>query len=471
MAKGPSLYNDLPSLDPAKKAGDDLNSAIQGALEDDHVVILDEKIKERLVTQEGEVPDTEPKEEAERIEAALARTGSRILEHETDRNGIRLLIFTKDETIPQSGSIAEKRILELADTFSEVHVVTLTMRAKDGHDTLRIADNVWVYNTQSTYWWKMGFDAYRIANEQLTFAGGFRADVILAEDPFESGVAACFIADRYERPFQVHVTDDFYDPAFKERDDHNSLRVFMANYVLKRVDCVRTKSTSLRNQIVGEYPELHDFTEVLPTYHNLSVWRDLTPAFSLRERYPHFKFIMLHVSAMQSRSHSIEVVSGVAPILKRYPTVGLVIVGNGPLRSALEKQVIGLGIQNQVEFEPTPNEVISHMKSANILIHLSEDPEEDETILQAAAVRLPMITNTEGLAGELFTEGESAFMCANADPTCVSMRINTFLNENESRARFGLNAQEIVFERIEQDYGAYLDAYRGSIERCMAVGS
>ncbi len=472
MAKGSNFYKDLPSLDPAHAAGQDLNSAIQGGHETDHVVILDEKLKElQLEKERGPVEEAKAIEEEERVEASLARTGSRILEHESNRNGIRLLIFTKDWTITQKGSITERRVLELAQAFSEIHIVVLTLWNGENGGAVRVADNVWVYSTRSKHWWKMGFDAYHIAKEQLTFAGGFRADIILAEDPFESGAAAYYIAERNGRALQIQVLEDFYDPVFKEQDEHNGLRIFLANFVIKRADSVRTKSGFLRDRIVAEYPELKEYVEVLPFYHNLHVWRDLQPTFDLHDRYPQFKFIMLHVSAMQTKSHTSEVISGAAPILKQYPTVGLVVVGSGPLRSALEKQVIALGIQNQVEFEPTPSEIVSHMKTANILIHLSEDPEEDETVLQAAAVRLPMITGTSGLAAELFVDGESVCMCAGTDPTCVSVKINKYLNENESRSRFALTAQEIVFERIEQDYGAYIDAYREGIERSLVVVS
>jgi glycosyltransferase involved in cell wall biosynthesis len=312
-----------------------------------------------------------------------------------------------------------------------------------------------------------GFDAYRIANEQLTFAGGFRADIVIAEDPFESALVARFIADKYSRPFQIHLIEDIYDPEFHDHDPHNALRLHILPFTMKHAGCVRTASEYLKEKVIAEYPILTEHTEALPLYYNLEVWRDMTPSMSLKERYPQFKFIILHVSHMDARSHTTEVVHGAAPLLRMYPTIGLVIVGNGPFRPAIEKQVIALGIHSQVEFEPVPDEVISHMKSANVLIHLSEDPDEDTVILEAAAVKLPIIASTANIAGTLLKDGDSAFLCNGADPACVSYRLKAFLNDNLSRTRFAMNAQETVFERIEQDYFAYLNAYRNSIERCV----
>jgi glycosyltransferase involved in cell wall biosynthesis len=352
--------------------------------------------------------------------------------------------------------------------FAEIHVIILNEAAEATVPTVRLSDNVWLYSTESVHWWKIGFDAHRIAREQLTFAGGFRADIIVAEDPFESGAAAHFIAEKYDRPLQVHVLEDIYDPEFKERDEHNVWRLFLAHFVLSRADCIRTVSDFVRTRIADEHPHLAEFTETLPVYYNLEAWRDMTPTINLKERYPQFKFIVLHVSSMHAKSHTGEVVQGLAPILRLYPTIGLVIVGNGPLRSSLEKQVIALGIHAQVEFEPVPDEIVSHMKSANILIHLSEDPNDDPIVLEAATVKLPMIASTASIAGTLFKDSESAFLCASADPACVSYHTKAFLNDNQARARLAMNAQESVFERIEQDYMAYLLAYRSSIERAAA---
>lgn len=474
MAKGPSMF-DLPSLDPSVSATEDLDKAIESAnadtLNDGSITVLDEKIKERDDAKQinVEVALKEDNDEMkEQVDVRDARTGQHILEHESNRNGIRLLILTRDATIAIQGSLAERRILALSQVFSEIHIIILGVNEGNDDASLRIAENVWFYRTSSHFWWKMGFDAYRIANEQLTFAGGFRADIILAEDPFESGVTGYYLAKRHERPLQIHVLEDFYDPVFKEQDTHNYLRIYMAEFSLKRADTIRTKSEYLLEEITALYPRLKDHTEVLPLYHNLEAWRDHTPLFSLHERYPQFKFIMLCISAMQNRSHTAEIIAGAAPLLHQYPTIGLIIVGSGPLRSALEKQAIALDVHNQIEFEPTPNEYISHMKSANILIHLSEDTEEDDVVMAAAAVRLPIIGGTRGLAGDLFINDETAQLCENTDATCVSNKINHYLNSNQTRVQCALNAQEVIFDRIEQDYGAYLDAYRESIERALA---
>jgi glycosyltransferase involved in cell wall biosynthesis len=469
----PDPYSDIPDLDPSRKARAHLNDLIDRGEGHEDIVILDERIQAREAERATET--NEMLEEAviavpearEEVLAREARQASPLLETHSERDSVRLLIFTKNIAYRQLGSLPQKRLVELSGLFAEIHVIILSEIGDEPEATVRLTDNVWLYSTESTSWWKSCFDAYRIANEQLVFAGGFRADIVIAEDPFESGVAAYFIAHKYNRPFQVHVLEDIYEPDFKERDPHNVWRLMAAPHVLKRSTCIRTNSEYLRTRVTERHPEHGDRIETLPLYYNLEAWRDTTPTVNLKERYPQFKFIILHISSMSARSHTIEVLHGAAPLLRMYPTIGLVVVGNGPYRLAVEKQVLALGIQSQVAFEPISDEIISYMKSSNVLVHLSEDPEEDTTILEAAAVKLPIIATNSGIAGTLLTDGESAFLCNGADPACVSYRLKSFLNDNLSRTRFAMNAEEAVFERIEQDYMAYLTAYRASVERCV----
>jgi len=474
MAAPRDPYSDIPSLDPSRRATDDLNKHIdEGGLDTD-IVILDEKIGARIAEREQleeslpvESVDSSP-QAPEEILARDARQAAPILETYSDRDSVRLLIFTQNKAITQLGSLAQRKLIELSGLFAEIHVIILSeIGDEDVSPAVRLTDNVWMYMTESSSWWKTGFDAYRIANEQLVFAGGFRADVIIAEDPFESGIVGHFVAKKYDRPFQVHILEDIFDEGFAAKDPHNGIRMHVLKYVIGKADCVRVRSEYLKRRILESHAALQDRIEVLPLYYNLESWRDMKPTLDLKERYPQFKFIILHISGMTARSHTLEVVSGAASLLRMYPTIGLVIVGSGPLRAAIEKQVIALGIFGQVEFEPMPEEVISHMKSANVLVHLSEDPEEDAVILEAASVKLPIIASAKNIAGTLLVHNESGFLCPLADATCVQYHLKAFLNDNLSRTRFAMNAEEVVFERIEQDYKAYLDAYRSSVERCI----
>jgi len=447
-------------IDPSNRATEQLNSIMRSELSS-------VASAETAISPEGVI--TEDASAGERILVTEARKEAPIVPISNSRARARLLLVTKDATVLNEGSQSQRRILDMRGCFLEIHVVVLNRRLPRTEDLpiVRLSENVWFYPTNSTSWWRLVYDGYKMGESQLVFSAGFRADVIVAEDLFEAGLAGWFLSKKYNRPFQLHIYEDFFEEEYIESQEHPALYEWSVDYLLKRVLSVRTKTERVRQTIIGEYPKLESVTEILPSYYNLDSWRDIAPTINLHEKYPRFKFILFHISSMRAPSHSYDVIRGASKILRRYATVGLVIVGNGPLRHMLERQAIALGLEKQIEFESYTPDVLSYMKTANVYMHLSEDGSEDEFLLQAAVAKLPIIANKKGIAETLFVDGESACLCAPEDVSCISDGINRYLNENQDRTRFGIGASEAVFDRIEQDYGAYLESYAQSVERCM----
>lgn len=384
---------------------------------------------------------------------------------------LRLLFFTQDTSVLEVGTPTATRMIDLQTLFAEVHVVLLNYASKKQEARIvRLGEAVWVYATHSTSWWHLSIDAYKTARAQMSFGGGFRADVIIAEDVFEAGLAGYRIARAHKRPFHIHVYEDFYDESYIENHRHPALYTMISEYVLKKATTVRTK-TDFQKEAVQALCGNEADVGILPAYFDLALWRASPLVFDLHERYPKFKFIILHVTSMHASTNSHDVLLGVSSVLRAYPTVGLVIVGNGPLRSQLERQAIALGLEKSIVFEPTPDDVCSHIKSANMFIHHATDSADDDALLCAATVGTPIVSVTSGIGGRLFVDGESAHLCPLHDIACMTRGINRLLNDHYTRTQFALRAYESVSERIEQDYRAYLEAYASSIQRSLAVES
>jgi glycosyltransferase involved in cell wall biosynthesis len=367
----------------------------------------------------------------------------------------------------QSNSPGVKHVSELAEMFAEVHVIVLTEGRGRLMEIKRIGEYAWVYQTDSRSWWRTIFDARRVARKQLMFGEGFRADVVVGADPFEAGLAAHLIAKHYKRPLQVHVNDDFFYAGFKDAAPENSWRLTIADFVLKRAECVRTTSAYIQNRLLERYKKLRGKIELLPVFYDLSAWTSAPISFDLRKEYPQFKFILLHVSNMNGLAHTEEVVDGLYYLLKQYKTMGLVIVGDGERRGELAKRILGYELQNQIVFGSPDTDILSCMKSAQVLIHTSEDPSQDELVLKAAASGLPIVCGDRGLASEFFIDEQSILLCPLGNPSCFGEKVNRLLNENRLRQQLSINARDVVFDSIEQDYQTYLAAYRAAIEGCL----
>lgn len=447
-------------FDPAARAAAELNAA----LKEEDIVIA------RTPDAAGgsTVPPTDDAAAASRIPISQARAAPPVLSPEQYvPEGLRLLLFCQDDAIARQGSAADIHLREIAGLFGEVHVIVMRRGKRRRRDTERRGDNLWIYYTSAATWWLSIFNARRLALDELGFARHFHADLIVAYDPFEAGAAALLTARKFNRPLLVHVRDDLFSRQFVKRQEDNEWRRLIARYVLPRATCARTNSTYLRNRLVEAYPDKEATIETLPVYYRLDAWRDAHAPFSLKERYPQFTFTVVHLSAFDEQSHTDIAIEGVAPLFRRYPRVGMFVLGEGKRRRGIEKRVAALGIEAQVVFEDIPSDLTPYMKGANVFLHTSEAPDHEEYLLHAAAAGAPIVSLVEGLAGELFIDDNSALLCPLDSPPCFAQKINKLLNENVLRKSISLNARDTVFERIEQDYGSYLASYKASIERCL----
>ena len=431
------LFTEEAQFDPSQRAG--------GIL--DHV--LDESSE---ITQQK-------KEIEASVEAELQR--KRIVVEESQRVRSRILFITRDQSVFEENSIIQGYFKNLGEVFDEVHVIVLSA-VKRSTKTLRLASKVWVYPTSSKYFLSQPFQAYKTAKNQLQFTDGFRPDIVVALDAFESGIAGYFIAKHFKRSFQLHITEDFYTPTFKEEDTHNSWRLQFAGFIMKRAASVRVHTDTLKKKILERYPKIEDLS-LLPRYFNIQETLTKAKTTPKENLYPQFAFTVLFVGALDKDSTLFRTIDAVRAVL-RTPSIGLVVIGTGSNKEEFKTRAQILGIDSQVLFKPMTSDIVEHMQSADVLMCTDVRSESEEVMMKAAAVGLPMILAHTALRDDLFTDEENSFLCDPEDTACFSEKLVKFLNTNALRTQFAQNARDIVQTRIEEDPALYRLALRDSIE-------
>lgn len=467
MPERDGKYINPETLDPARRAEMGVSAAAEAMIDvSEDVVIVDDKL--RAKEEERILRAEEAKAEAEDVTVVTKeRTAAPVIEVASTRNNARLLVLTRDVSIFVEGSAALYHVEELSNMFAEVHVIVLNESKLGRFEKKRVSERLWIYPTNSMAWFLTPFDAKKVAKQELTFGGTFRPDIVLAKDVFEAGYAGRMIAKKHKRAFQVHASDDFFDPYFKDADKRNNWRLIMAGSVLKQALSLRTPSEYLKSRIEEKYPHLAGQVALLPIFYNLDAWAAAPALFDVRARYPEFRFILLHISNMNELAHTDVAIDGLFYILRQYPTIGLVIVGDGPQLDKLVKTVFDYELQNQIVFETPDIDVLSLMRSAQLLIHTSEEGQQEEIVLKAATVGLPIVAGSRGVVAELFVDEESILICPVDSPPCFGEKVNRLLNENQLRIKLAMNARDTVFASIEQDYGTYMAVYQANIEQCL----
>lgn len=446
-------------IPPEERAARGLTAALSRTDTDEdvaeQVTLVDETLKARRA------------EAVQRENEQVDSTGAAPEQAQPEREKLRVLVVTADTALFTAHSGAEAEYAALAGYLDELHIIVLTFRDGASYAPRRVGQNVWVYPTGSRSPLFALYDAYALARKQMAFAAGFRADLIVATDPFEAGLAAYAIGKRHDRPFQLQIFVNPFDAEYLRSEKGNKWRVFGAQFVIPRADCVFVRSKRIQTALERRYRAVAPRITLVPPFHNLSLFKDAAPSFDLHGRYPQFKFIVLVIAPLDAHSRVDFAIDACAPTLLRYPTIGLVIVGEGPLRAQLERQAARSNLQGRIVFESDPGDLISHMKSANLFLNVSSDEEHDALLAAAAAAGLPVLTVAGATASALFEDGVNAFICPENDMVCLQARIGEFLNDNHLRATFSINARSQVFAMMDQDIESYRKAFVESLKSCV----
>lgn len=389
------------------------------------------------------------------------RAAKRILAADSGRSMSRVLFITRQTTYFEPASKDMKTMLSLAAYFDEVHILVLTPGVRKER-TERFADNLWVYQVHASFWWQLPWAARSKAHEQLSFTDGFRPDLVVALDPFESGLAAQLIGKKFNRAVQVQVHERFTSTAFKNAAPANTWRVRLARYVIRRSKSVRAGSDKI-HALLQTIVRKNTDVRMLPRFYNFAGFKDAKPSFDIHDRYTDFVFIMLTFGELTADSPLHDVFSAVNTLLHN-PRVGLVVVGDGPAKKLFTEKVELLGIKKNVVFLGQTDDLVSYLKTADVLLETRESRESEELVLRSAAAGLPLIAYATELRSDLFEDGVSASIVEPGDIHTLEKETKHFLNNQTLRIQYRDAAQQIVTQRISEDETTYYRALRDSIE-------
>jgi len=421
-----------------------------------------EDILDHILDETSEVTQQEKKEKLEEVSVKEALKQEGLLKQaESNRMQSRVLFITKNPAVLDSDSIEQAYFKNLGEVFDEVHVI-ITGLKKRSADTVRLASKVWLYPSVSNHFFEQPFDIFATAKQQLQFTDGFRPDIIVALDPFESGVAGHFIARKYKRAFQVQITEDFYLVDFANAQKNNTWRLRFAKYVLKRVKSVRVDTDILKQKIAKRHKKIKDLA-LLPRHFNVQEIIKHTSSESAKDLYAQFSFTILFIGSLSQDSTLFRALDATRKLL-RTPSIGFVVIGDGSAKSEFQERAKILGIANQVIFKPKVDDIAAHMKAADILLCTETNGESEDLVIKAAAVGLPIIMARTPLREDLFTDGIDSFLCEPEDTQGFTHKLLEFLNSNALRTQFTENARDVVVSRIEEDPQQHRFALRDSIE-------
>jgi glycosyltransferase involved in cell wall biosynthesis len=177
---------------------------------------------------------------------------------------------------------------------------------------------------------------------------------------------------------------------------------------------------------------------------------------------PHGAPIVGNVAALAPHKGQKHLVAAAARVVRDLPDTRFVIVGEGELRHALERQIRDLGLERHVVLTGFRDDALGLMKSFDLFAMSSVTEGLGSAMLEAMAAGLAIVGTRAGGIPEAVADGETGLLVPPHDEAALAGAITTLLRDPDRRRAFGRAGRarvETAFS-VEQMVERTLAVYR-----------
>ncbi|MHB0978207.1 MAG: glycosyltransferase [Minisyncoccota bacterium] len=353
-----------------------------------------------------------------------------------EQGELKVLMISSDRKVLEEGSAVRERMKEYGQLVTELHIVLLSNVLKIENSKLKIAENTWVYPTNSSSKWFRSGGAVRLG-KKIVFEKKFvrGKSLITTQDPFECGWAGLKVKNKWRIPLEVQLHTDPFSPYFS--GFLNTVRKWMARRILTRADGIRVVSESLKSFLLSTYSLLPTTINVLPIFIDRERIENARVSFDLHARFG-WHFILLSVARLTPEKNIPMILNVLKKIIEFFPTTGLVIVGAGPEEERLKQEARSKKLEANVAFVGWQEDLASYYKSANMFVQTSFFEGYGLALVEAGLSGLPIVTTAVGIANDL-ENGQDAYICPVGDTEYMFKAIYDLIENNPKRETLRLN--------------------------------
>lgn len=204
-----------------------------------------------------------------------------------------------------------------------------------------------------------------------------------------------------------------------------SWRAKMINrFLLRHIDLVASVSHASKGDIVKLYSFLENRTKVIP----IGIEEDLLKAQSTVKEHT-----VIHIGGFSFEKNHRGVLRIMIPVLRQYPSLKLLLVGDGSLRSEVEALVKDIPERDRIHFLGFRRDAMEILSRSKLLILPSLIEGLPAVILEAMACKVPIVAYNVGGISELIIDGETGRLVEKGDEKAFESSVLDALGDDSSR--------------------------------------
>ncbi len=158
--------------------------------------------------------------------------------------------------------------------------------------------------------------------------------------------------------------------------------------------------------------------------------------------------IILSVMRLSEEKQPILWARAVIEISRRRPDVYFVLIGDGPMRPEVETALQLASVMDRVRLVLQTPEVPAYMRASDLFLLTSRIEGLPNTLIEAQAVGVPVVTTPAGGAAETLSEGKTGLVAPGQSPTAVANACLAILDDDRLCEHMGKTAPEFVRQKF-----------------------
>jgi glycosyltransferase involved in cell wall biosynthesis len=238
---------------------------------------------------------------------------------------------------------------------------------------------------------------------------------------------------------KLDLADRFvYVPLFRKCDQIWFVSELQAGLWMERHAFIAERARVVHNGID---------TAIFDPAHFVEAGKELRGSLGISETMP----LLCSVAGFRhEKLHSV-LIESIRMVQREGLDCGLLLAGAGPTEPAIRRQVSRLGLEKAVFFLGSLADVRPVLAAADCKVLVSAAETFSMAMLEAMAMRVPVITTSVGGAREAIDDGSSGYLVKPGDPGALADRIRRIISDSGLRESMGRAGRAAVTDRFSVD--------------------
>jgi len=341
-----------------------------------------------------------------------------------------------------SGIVATELGKELADRGHEVHFISYAppLRLSQGQS------NTHFHEVQVTTYPLFDHSPYALALavKMAEVAEMYALDLLHCHYAIPHSVSA-YLAKSMLHPKRLPVVTTLHGTDITlVGQDPSYLPI--TRFSIEKSDGITAVSRYLRDATYRTFG-IEKEIAVIYNFVNCDIYQPSTNSELRRSFAPRGEKIVIHVSNFRPVKRTPDVVDVFARVRRELPAV-LLMVGDGPERSAAERAARENKVEREVRFLGKQDNIGDLIATSDLLLLPSENESFGLVALEAMACEVPVIASRVGGIPEVLTDGEDGFLVPPGDTAAMAQHAVEILSDDSRRIEMGKRGRQNARKRF-----------------------